>query len=108
MNPSRWIAICALALTAMASLDVQAEPICAMTKPQADKSPLCLRWYFACRRTEAKPSPGAVLDPATRNRLMLSIVLREAQASCEIFSYQEAFAAMQALLLLDSGPPANR
>jgi hypothetical protein len=107
MSRSRWIAICALALTATASLDVRAEPICAMTKPQADKSPLCLRWYFACRRTEAKPTPGAVLDPVTRNRLMLSIILREAQASCEIFSYQEAFAAMQALLI-DSGPPANR
>jgi hypothetical protein len=91
------------------TLPAHAINICnTMTQQQANQSPQCLRWYFTCKaQLGKKPTtgPGAMLDERTRYRLILDLVFNEAQDNCEMFSYQEALAAAQVLMLLVAPSP---
>jgi hypothetical protein len=91
-------------------LPAHAIDICnTMTQQQANQSPQCVRWYFTCKaQLGKKPTagPGAMLDERTRYRLILDIAFSEAQVSCETFSYQEALAAAQVLMLLVAPSPS--
>ena len=87
-------------------LPAKADNICnKMTQQQANQSPECVRWYFSCKvRLGPKPTtgPGAALDARTRYTLILDLAFNEAQGACDIFSYQEALAAVQVHLLVDA------
>lgn len=83
--------------------------LCAMTRQQAVQSPLCVRWHFACQVSmDGKPSgAAAAINAKDRYRLILLLAFQRAQHDCDTFSYQEALAAVQVLLLIDapSAPP---
>jgi hypothetical protein len=84
--------------------DARAEQtLCAMTAQEAYKSPLCVRWLFTCETT-LDPNPtglAAMIPAAHRYRLLLNVTLHRAELECATFSYQEALAAVQVLLLID-------
>jgi len=89
----------------------QSGALCDMTKEQANLSPLCVRWYFACElKLGKKPTTGpyAALDEPTRQRLLVGLTLRLAELSCRDFSYQEALAAAQSHLIISETPTARR
>jgi hypothetical protein len=79
------ITVLALALIVMTPVDVRAD-ICAMTQPQAMKSPLCLRWYFTCKYVENNkptgnrrtPIPGASRAPRAATFRAISTAIRSA------------------------------
>lgn len=77
----------------------QKAAICAMSQEQANKSPLCVRYYFTCEATGV-PNTGtgivANLSMKERERLMLFAVLTLAERNCTDFSYKEALSAMRA------------
>lgn len=80
--------------------------ICAMSKEDANRSPLCVRYYFTC---EGRPVPvvgagmAAGIDLKERQRLMLGAVFRLAEDGCQQFSYEEALAAMHAKMFIYEG-----
>ncbi len=101
---------CVLSIVTLALIQTsmaRGESLCAMTMQQAAQSPLCVRWHFTCQfKTDGKPSgQAALLSPTQRYRLLLLIAFQRAQHDCEIFSYQEALAAVQLLLLIDAPTP---
>ena len=71
--------------------------ICALSEQEAQRSPQCIRWYFLCRPIEV--SGGTTEDRALQRRAGVQVKLFQTEKNCEQFSYQEAYAAMQAALL---------
>lgn len=89
---------CALTTGAHSQPQVQ-QGICATPKDQANHSPLCVRWYFACQANlGARPTSGVAtnLSEAVRVRLIIALTFRLAELNCDQFNYPEALAAMQA------------
>ena len=79
-----------------------------MTEEAAYKSPLCVRYLFECTVTPSGPPSGryADLSPLQILRLRYLAIFSIAARSCEIFSYQEAEAALNGHLhgLADPSP----
>jgi hypothetical protein len=105
---------CAILILAVGA---QARDLCEMPEQEALKSELCVRWHFSCQTTMPEQATGgryAILPREARQKLLVSLVFRIAENKCEIFSYREALAAMQAHRLMDeptvpnSPPPPNR
>lgn len=86
----------------------RANPLCAMSREQANHSPACVRYYFTCQG-QMVPLKGegiyANLSQLERQRLMLGLVFTAAEKDCDTFSYQEALAAMRAKIFMLEGRP---
>lgn len=93
----------ALLLLLSAASEARATGLCSVPESEMANSPKCMRWYFSCKGSvNPQPLPKnsiyASLTLQSRHRIILSLALAMAEMNCEQFSYQEAYAAIQAIM----------
>jgi len=82
----------------MAATPARAFDLCAMSDVDAKKSPLCLRYMMECTvqaPTEPAPPRYADLSPLQRLEALYMATAGIAAKQCEVFSYEEADAAVR-------------
>lgn len=89
----KWMTV---ALLTALSTPADALSICSMAEQQAIQSPDCVRWHFVCKYRPGTGTPPAGVDRATFDKMVATAIFLSAERACEIFSYQEAFAALRA------------
>lgn len=84
-----------------------ASPLCRLSESEALKSDKCVRWHFACELPkyrngldryiqDSKSKALSSLTAEDRDYAAAKWTFRASQENCEVFSYQEAEAALRA------------
>src|SRR5664280_1175224 len=94
----------AIAVLAFAPVSAGAEKaaFCKMTREDAVRSPICIRWFLACQMGSPSANPTGVyasLNYEARIAMLVRLTLGLAELDCEQFSYQEALAAARFRLM---------
>jgi hypothetical protein len=95
--------VCILLMTLTLGFSAQAAgaaDLCSMSQDEANASPKCVRWYFACRGRElGKPDERFASMPyKVRLKFIAQALYKVAEQNCEQFDYVQAKAALDARL----------